>query len=242
MGLIKKTIILTTILLAVSALILGYYGFVPVLSEVMGANKPKDLGVTYTSADLTSANSKLGVIFKNLPPTDSGVTSLTRTGQKQLIASFTSSELTALLNDHSHKWKFYPIENIQVKIYDDGVIEMSGVLQADRFIGFADAVQVNESSRSQVRPYLYVVSSNPSIYMKGSLSITNNVVQTDIRSIQVGRLSVSGDQINSYKGALDSFIQERANGRIIKLNSASFKNGQVYLDAMIPQEVGLTPP
>jgi hypothetical protein len=78
--------------------------------------------------------------------------------------------------------------------------------------------------------------------MKGSLSITNNVVQTDIQSIEVGRLSVSGDQINSYKGALDSFIQDRANGRIIKINSASFKNGQVNVDALIPQEIGLTPP
>ncbi|MCX6642804.1 MAG: hypothetical protein NTV15_05390 [Candidatus Bathyarchaeota archaeon] len=242
MGLIKKTIILTTIIIAVSALILGYYGFVPVISEVMGANKPKDLGVTYTIADLTSANAKLGVIFKTLPPTDSGAASLTRTGQKQLIASFTSAELTALLNDHSQKWKYYPINDIQVKINNDGVIELSGVLQADRFTGFADAVQVSESSRGQVRPYLYVVSSNPSIYMKGSLSITNNVVQTDIQSVEVGRLSVSGDQLNSYKGALDSFIQDRANGRIIKINSASFKNGQVYVDALIPQELGLTPP
>jgi hypothetical protein len=242
LGLIKKTIVLATILIAVSALILGYYGFIPVLSDVMEANKPKDLGVTYTSADLDSANSKLGVIFKNLPPTDSGATSLTKTGQKQLIASFTSAELTALLNDHSQKWKYYPIKNIQVKISNDGVIELSGVLQADRFTGFADAVEVRESSRSQVRPYLYVVSSNPSIYMKGSLSITNNVVQTDIQRIEVGRLSVSGDQVNSYKGALDSFIQDRANGRIIKINAASFKNGQVNVDALIPQEIGLTSP
>jgi hypothetical protein len=242
LGLIKKTIILTTILMAVSALILGYLGFVPVLSEAMGANKTKDLGVTYTSADLTSANAKLNVIFKTLPPTDSGAASLTRTGQKQLIASFTSAELTALLNDHSQKWKYYPIKDIQVKISNDGVIEMSGILQADRFTGFADAVQVRESSRSQVRPYLYAVSSNPSIYMKGNLSIANNIVQTEIQSIEVGRLSVSGDQINSYKGALDSFIQDRANGRIIKINSASFKNGQVNVDAMIPQELGLTPP
>jgi hypothetical protein len=242
MGLFSRIILGIVFVLVLGLLLVGYYGFVPGLSDLMGANKPRDLGVKYTAADLTSANSKLGVTLKTLPPTDNGIDSLTRSGQKQVTTSFTSAELTALFNDHSQRWKYYPIKDIQVKISDDGTVEMSGVLLVDRFKGFADAVGIPEASRAQVRPYLTPLSSNPSFYIRGTLSVTDNNVQTNIEEVQVGRLVISGDQIQSYAYVIDSFIQQRANGRIIHLNSASFSGGLANLDLVIPQEVGLTPP
>jgi hypothetical protein len=242
LGLIKKIIISITILAVIGILAGGYLGFVPGLSDLMGANKPQDLGVKYTSSDLASANSKLGVVIKTLPPTENGYDSLSRYGEKQVTASFTSAELTALFNDHSEKWKYYPMKDIQVVIADDGTVEVSGVLQVDRFRGFADAVEIPEGARSQVRPYLSYVSSDPSIYLKGSLSVTNNAVHSDITEARVGKLTISGDQLKSIQPILERFIQDRADGRMIKLNSASFSGGRVNIDVIIPQEVGLTPP
>jgi len=242
MGLLSKMILALVIVVLLGVVALGYLGFVPGLSDVMGSNKPRDLGITYTASDLNSANSKLGVTIKTLPPTENGIDSLSRSGQQQVTASFTSAELTALFNDHSQKWKYYPIKDIQVKIGDDGTIEMSGVLLVNRFKGLADALEIPEGGRSQIRPYLSYVSSNPSIYIKGRLSVANNVVQSDITEIQIGRFSVGGDQLQGIQPVIEQFIQDRADGRIIHINSASFSNGKANIDVLIPQEVGLTPP
>ena len=242
MGLLSKIILGLVIVGLLGVVALGYYGFVPGLSDLMGANKPRDLGVKYTASDLSSANSKLGVTIKALPPTENGFDSLNRLGQKQVTASFTSAELTALFNDHSQKWKYYPIKDIQIRVGNDGTIEMSGILLVNRFGGLASALEIPEGERGQVRPYLSYVGSNPSIYIKGRLSVVNNVVESDVAEIQVGRFSVGGDQLQGVQSVIEQFIQDRADGKIVHLNSASFSNGKANIDVLIPQEVGLTPP
>lgn len=242
MGLLSKIILSLVIVIGIGVLVVGYFGFVPGLSELMGANKPLDLGVVYTSSDLANANSKLGVSIKPLPPTEDGYNSLSRSGEKHVTASFTSAELSALFNDHSQKWKYYPIKDIQVKIANDGTVELSGVLLVNRFGGLADALEIPEGARSQVRPYLSYISSDPSIYIKGSLSVANGVVQSNVEAVQVGKLSVPVDQIQSFQSVFKDFIQDRADGRVIHINSASFSGGRVNIDVIIPEEVGLTPP
>jgi hypothetical protein len=242
MGVIGKIIFGIVVLVVVAVFVVGYFGFVPGLSDVMGSNKPLDLGVKYTPSDLASANSKLGVTYKTLPSTENGYASLSRSGEKQVTASFTSAELTALFNDHSAKWKYYPIKDIQVKIGNDGTVELSGVLLVNRFGGLADALEIPEGARSQVRPYLSYISSNPSIYIKGSLSVANNVVQSNVQAVQVGKFSVPINQIQSIQPVFEQFVQDRADGRMVHLNSASLSNGRANIEVLIPQEVGLTPP
>lgn len=51
---------LILILIIVVILLLGYLGFVPGVSAIFGSNKPRDLGITHTQADLDSAQTKLG--------------------------------------------------------------------------------------------------------------------------------------------------------------------------------------
>lgn len=242
MGIFRNIAIAVAVVILIGVLALGYLGLVPGLSDALGANKPRDLGVTSTPSDLDNANAKLGVTIKALPQAESGIDSLTRSGEKQFIAGFTSAELTALFNDHSGRWKYYPMKDIQVNIHDDGVVEVSGVLQVDRFSGFAEAVGISEDSRREIRPYLSYVTGNPSIYIKGSLQVSNGVAQSDILELEIGRLSVSGDQLKNIEPYIQQFIQDRADGRIIHLNSVSFFGGEVSVDARVPQEVGLTPP
>jgi hypothetical protein len=242
MGLLGKIAITLGIVILAGVLVVGYYGFIPGISDLLGANQPQDLGIRYTASDLNSANSKLGVTYKTLTATDNGFNSLSRSGEKQVVTSLTSAELTALFNDHSQRWKYYPIKDIQVKIGDDGSVELSGVLQVSRFGGLAEALEIPEGARSQVRPYLSYVSSNPSIYVKGKLSVTNGVADSNIDSIQVGRFTIPADQMQNIQPVIERFIQDRADGRIIHLNSVSFSGGRAQIDALIPQEVGLTPP
>jgi len=82
----------------------------------MGADTPRDLSVKATASSLSSANSKLGVTFSTLPADTVGAASLSETGSHPVTVTLTSEEVTTLLNDHSAKWKYYPIDNIPVRI------------------------------------------------------------------------------------------------------------------------------
>ena len=71
----KKILLRVLIPILVIVLIIGYLGFIPGISNLFGSNKPKDLVVKYTLADLESAKKKTNFKFtelnSNLPPKDS---------------------------------------------------------------------------------------------------------------------------------------------------------------------------
>ena len=241
MGLINKLVVGLAVTVIVVVLVLGYFGFVPGLSEALGANTPKDLGVRPTSADLQSANAKLGVTYSTLPAEAQGKTSLVETGTHPIDVKLTSEEITALLNDHASKWKYYPIDHIQVRINADNTVEVSGVLRVDRWKGYADAIELPESARSQVRPYLAYVTTNPSIYLKGTLSI-HSPPQVTIQEAQVGRIVLSQSQVDSFLFAIADFISYVANLHGIQITSFEVYGGLVSVLGTAPNNVALSPP
>ena len=241
MAILKRLLTGLLVSVIIAALILGYFGFVPGLSDVMGANTPRDLGVKATASSLSSANSKLGVTFSTLPADAVGAASLSETGSHPVSATLTSEEVTALLNDHAAKWKYYPIDNIQVRINPDNTIEMSGVLRIDRWSGYADAIGLPESVRSQVRPYLSLLLTNPSIYMKGTLSIQGNV-QLYISDLQLGRVSSPQGLTDNFIGVIQAFVQYVSSLYQIQVSQMYAQGGALVLVASAPTNVALSPP
>ena len=66
----KKWLIVVLVLILIPTLVLGYLGFVPGVSAIMGSNRPRDLGVRYTEADLSSLMAKNGIQDVVLPDTE----------------------------------------------------------------------------------------------------------------------------------------------------------------------------
>ena len=60
MKIVKILGVIAVLIIILAVASLGYLGFVPGISNIMGANSPRDLGVKYTSEDLQRARSKLG--------------------------------------------------------------------------------------------------------------------------------------------------------------------------------------
>ena len=52
-----RILILPAAVVATAVLALGYLGFVPGVASLFGSDKPRDLGIKATAADLQSANS-----------------------------------------------------------------------------------------------------------------------------------------------------------------------------------------
>ena len=187
-GFIKGVLVTIIVLAVIIVLGLGYLGFIPGVSSIFGADKPRDLGVTYTAADGDNAIKKSGrqitVLPSNLPPADS----LKYSGQKAVDVSLTQAEFNAYIND---KWEYYPVTGVQVKISPDGTVEASGILRIDRFHGLADALQVPQDVRDKVKDYIKVIPGNPAFYVKGKAEVINGQITTlDFPEVQIGKFTI----------------------------------------------------
>ena len=223
-------------------LILGYFGFVPVLSDLMGANKGRDLGIKFTAADYDSARSKLGFTLGTNPADAPPVDSITIEGFKPVTATLTSAELTALVNKLAEKWRYCPLENAQVRINSDGSLEIQGTLLLGRFNGFAQAINMPDSILGKFSPILAVIQTNPSFYMKCSLSITNGVAQSLINEIQIGKVDIPAADLPAIQSSFNSFLERVAQEPTGLIRNVSFGDGVINIEGNLPTEISLSPP
>ena len=224
----------------ISFLVLGYLGFIPFLSDLMGANNPRNLNVKYSQSDLDSAKAKLGVTIttNSLDSSDS----ITILNPSPVKTSLNSAELTAFVNYLADNWKDCPVKSLQVLINNDGTLEVSGTILTDRFDGFADAIHMSDSSRNEVKPILTMVKSNPSFYVKCSLAVTNGAVTSSFNTIQIGGVSVPNNEVALFKGYFESFIANISKSPKNMITNLSFENGQMNLEGSFPKEITISTP
>lgn len=236
-----KGVVVTIIVLAVIIVLgLGYLGFIPVVSSVFGSNKPRDLGVTYTAADLSSARAKAGrqvtELAANLPPGQS----LTFSGQKAVDVSLTQAEFNAFIND---KWEYYPVTDVQVKIGQDGVAEVSGILRVDRFHGLAETLQVPQAVRDRVKDYLKYVPANLPFYLKGTAAIDNGQITTfNFPEVQISKVSIPQSALTENKqNAIDAtyWFMSRIPGFSAK--TFNLNGGKVNFNGNMPATKAYSP-
>jgi len=184
------------IIVVVLVIGLGYLGFIPGVSNLFGSNKPKDLGVTYTVADYTSARNKVGGNLSVLPSTSDPTQSISFSGSHPVDVNFTEAEYNAELNNR--QWSYYPLENVQVKLHTDGTAELSANIETGKLQGCLEALGASQDALTSVTNYLKYIPTNPAIYMKGSVEIENGeFLNTDMATFKVGNLDLTGQIQNN---------------------------------------------
>ena len=101
MGFIKRFVVGLIVVIIVVVLGLGYLGFVPGVSKILGSDKPRNLGITYTDADLKSITSKNHVqriVLESAPDIKS---SFVLKGTQAIKNVFTDKGITACLGQES---------------------------------------------------------------------------------------------------------------------------------------------
>ncbi|MFH0876077.1 MAG: hypothetical protein V1859_09135 [archaeon] len=190
----------------VAILALGYLGFIPILSPLIGANKPKDLGIKATEADFASASAKLGRSRESLPVGNTPEQSLKFSGSHNVNAIFTSEEVTATMQ--SRDYKYNPIgKNFQAKFSDDGTVEMSGTLQLQNFIEYGKAARIPDDQVDAVMDKASLVLVNPSFYVKGEGKVVNNRLTYDVEKIEIGKFSIPVSLFPENK--ISNFVEDR---------------------------------
>lgn len=248
------------VLIVFPILALGFMGFIPGLSNVLGANKARDLGIKYTEADRVSGRSKsqieYGEIKGSVSPSESAIT----TGSREVISEFTSQEVTALMNNR--QWKYWPYKNIQVKFNADGFGELSGNLVKDRMPGYLEFAGVPSQVINIAMNFL---PDNASFYVKMKASLVDNQIELfEPQSFSIGRIplplsmflsfayppivnEVHADSITDLKSELDKVSNKKdivinfLNQRISFISgfyakNARFGDNKLIFDGNLPEK------
>lgn len=227
MKIIKFFFSLILIVVVAAVLVLGYFGFIPGLSHLMGADKPKDLGIKYTQADWQAARDKTKIEYVSLPNSTPPDQSIRYEGQKEFTGFFTNEQITALANNRP--WIYYPVANVQVKFDPDGLAEASAVIVKTKFFGWMGAVGVPSEAVKYINILMKPLPEQIPVYIKGKAVMEENKITVfDPQAIEVGRLSAPINLVNQYKSPIVSFLDDgigKINGFYAK--KADFSNGQL---------------
>jgi hypothetical protein len=212
-----KIAILTLTTLALGTITAGYLGFVPGVSDVMGTNKPIDLGVEYTPMDLSSINQKLTQLYTASKPTQ---------------IQFTSNELTALLVDQAEKSESIPLQQPQVKITETGV-QVSGILDMEEFRKITETSKISSSLKSQLETAVNLVKTNPSIYLDVSVTIQDGELETMINLAKIGQISIPPEQLKSNLNMFTEELKQALEASGIKIKTLKTVDGKIDIQSYL---------
>lgn len=180
----KILLIIFLIILLVPLFILGFLGFVPGLSMILGTDKPRDLGIKYTQADLKSVRTKSYIEYKVLPDSASPLDTRQFDGKRDVTAEFTSAEITSTMNNQP--WKYWPYKNVQVRFNSDGSGEISGIFIKNKLPGYGAVINAPKEAIDFAMKFL---PNDPVFYVKMKASLVNNKVAVfEPQSFEIGRI------------------------------------------------------
>jgi hypothetical protein len=233
-GIVFLVIFLLAILLA------GLLGFVPGLSDLLGANKPRDLGVQYTAADFASYKQKTGVVFDDYA---NAPNSIDNPGEKTFFTDptdvtnliITQEEVTAAINDTD--WAWMPLKNTQVKL-SDNTIEISGNLNLNHIKDFINSIGGVGYSQKDIDKALSLVGgllNNAPIYIKANLSIINNQLSLKVQDVSVGRFDIPKNIAGKILATVTTNIISHVDN--LEIKSETLKNGSLLFSGTYPKTI-----
>ena len=235
-----KTFLVILPVIFLALMVAGYYGFVPELSTLLGADKPRDLGIHPTSQDLASAQSKSGVNFSEITSAATPEETLKFSGKIDINNSFTDAEMTAMALDNP--WKYNFLKGSQVKFNSDGSTEMSGIFYADRLKGYTKAHGINERDIKPALDAVGLLPFNPPYYLKMNVGIQDGHMTMNISDLEIGKINLTSTVVlKENSEAIASFIQDEVINPTpgVEVQSLTTGNGALNYKGTFPQTISV---
>lgn len=158
-------------------------------------------------------------------------------GSHAVSFSLTSEEVSSLFQAGPWKktWQFNSIaDHFQVKISDDGTVQVAGLLNIKKLDGYLSA-----TGFSDILPYVDKFNFLPNevpFYLSGSGSINNNKVDLNVAKAELGRIPLPTDA-GTVQGA-ESFVERRIAGISgMDITSMSFDGGKLNFKGTLPSTI-----
>ncbi len=232
--------VVVALLVLAPLFVAAWFGFVPGLSNVLGARTPRDLGVTWSAVDLASYKSKTGtnfLDFANAPvnPTDATKKTIFTDPKTVQDLQLTQAEITAAIN--SLNWAWLPATNVQVRL-GSGTIEISGNLKLDHAVDFArfiGGVGYSESDVQKATDWGMRFANGSAFYAKGTASVANNMLTYSLQDVRIGRFSVPNGVASRvvYTGGSNGMH----NTKYLDVKSATVEPGKLLFSGTYPSTI-----
>ena len=232
----KKFLIILIIIVLLIVLVIGYFGFIPGLSTLMGTNKPINLGVSTTKESLTLADKKVNISRVAMTGQAPAGKNMSYEGSHNTSFSLSSTEFSSLLQ--SDGWEFSEaVQNMQIKMDKAGKVEAAALVDIDKLEKYLDNTGlVNTKDFKDYTDKIKVFEKTAPIYLAGTGEVVNNKVKLNIESAKVGRLPIPmNSESVSYLGQL---LERRINGIPgFKVDSAKVIDSQLNFKGSLPDKI-----
>lgn len=202
----------------------------------------RSLGVRYTQTDYNSIIDKLNYTKDAAPTGDSADSYNYVYGEPTNVdTEFTSEELTAFFNEN--RPSYYPLKNVQIKINEDGSIEVAAAANVDYFLNdLLGGKYTREQIQSEI-PALGLLPDNVNIYLKFTGSVTNNIstIYIDLATVQgieiPSNYTSSSSAINIIESSLNDFIAKLNADTGSNFESLTVQNGVLKFKGSVPSSL-----
>ena len=234
----KKLLVVILLLFIVVVSILGYLGFVPIVSSVFGSNKPKNLGIKYTLEDKKTAVEKLGIKYDQLSAKETAEKGLVLKGSHPVDKLLTSQELTALADTRQKQVALFPFKNVQIRINTDNTIEGSAILEFNTALNYLLTLGVPLEQINQAVDKFKILRGELPVYLKVSGEVANNSSNVTVKSAEIARIPIPQSLVNKYGPSLNNLVEDIISQRRPNhdIKSLKVENGQVHFVGSSPDE------
>jgi hypothetical protein len=209
----KLIAVILVILIIISVIAATGIFYVPGFSEVMGTNKPRDLGVKADPAKFNALLARENVKL-NGPISNYYLGSNVRWGNAvPMDVTMTNDELSSMMQATNNEKG--PLKNVQLRLGENNQVEMSAQVDLNKF-GY---------------PF------NVPVYTKGTLvKGSGNSVKIDIREGSSGIVPIPENFLNQGESGLEQEVNRQlAQMPGLRIDTLDISQGQLQFNGAFPQ-------
>ncbi len=200
--------------------------------------QPRNLGISYSPADLASIYKKVGVVFEPLPAGTPPGKSLIVSGSHPVDQTFSSAELTAAIDNRSSQYAYFPFRHVQIRVNADGSVEGSATVNYSDAVRYLVALGVSSKNIAEGAKKFTIPNANLPVYLKVNGSIAGNTSRIMVEQAQIARISVPQDLVTQYGPALNGLIDTIIKSRqpSVNIQKLDVENGTVHFVGSAPDK------
>ncbi len=220
---------LLSLILIIAALAAGAFFFL---------RQPKDLGITYTQADLKSIYGKLNVVFEPLPSNAGTEKTLIVSGAHPVDTTFSSQELTAGADNRRKNYIYFPFRSVQIRVNPDGSVEGSATVNYHDAVNYLVALGVSYQDVVKAAAKFKVPDVNLPVYLKATGAVTNNLSKITIQSATIANIPVPQGLVNQYGPGVNDLVESVIKDRQPSYNIEKLEivDGKVHFKGTAPDK------
>jgi len=187
---------------------------VPVLTKLLKADQPKDLGVTISEQLFTDMLRQAGINLVGSYADFCLTCQIMYANPKPVELSVTSDELSSYLQSTNNV--LGPLEHIQVRLLDDNTAEMSA---------FIDLTE-------------YGIDMAAPVYVTGAINTDGSTIDFDISSAKVGALPVTQNYIEQGETELEQLVNSHLEAMPgLTIDTLEINNGTLEYAGIFPTTI-----